>query len=96
MYIRVTAGSADVSRADEVTQWGNDVLMPAIQRLPGFRNYFGGVDRQSGAIVGITLWETEEQARGLRDALDQSVLQQLGELGVRLGDSQVYEVTLQV
>lgn len=96
MYVRITHGSSDASRWDEFQRWGNDTLVPAFKRMPGFRGYVGGGDRRTGNIIAVTYWETEDQAQGLRDVVDPGILNQIRELGVQLAAAEIYEVTVQV
>jgi hypothetical protein len=96
MFVRITSGTGDASRDEEVRRWGNETLVPALQKMSGFRGYVGGFDRQSGRITAISYWDTEEQARGMRDAVDPNVLKQIAELGIQLGAAETYEVTVQV
>jgi hypothetical protein len=93
MYIRVTTGQADVSRAEDITRWGNERLVPALRKLPGFKGYHGGADRQSGGIVAVTLWETREQAERLREAIG-DVFAELGGMGVKLDAPKIFEETI--
>ena len=61
MYIRVSNGSFDPSRYDELVSLTEDIAA-RLTSLPGFVSYYGGSDRQTGALVAITVWETEETA----------------------------------
>ncbi len=95
VYVRVTPGSADLARADETESFVRETLIPALEKMPGFRGYIGGVDRTNARITAISMWETERQARQMRADLDPGVLRQMGNLGMQLGVSQVFEVIIQ-
>ena len=94
MYVRVTPGRYDPTREDAVQRLVTEQIIPAITRLAGFQRYEGGVDRTAGRVVTITLWETEEQAQGLREAL-RDLVPQMEAAGLALEASQVYEVIAQ-
>lgn len=96
VYVRVTPGSADLSRADEAEEFFRETLIPTLEKMPGFRGYIGGVDRTNARITAISMWETERQARQMRADLDPAVLRAMGNLGVELGVSHVYEIVIQV
>ena len=96
MFVRITHGSGDASRWDEIQRWGNETLVPAFQRVTGFRGYIGGGDRQTGSIIAITYWDTEDQAHGLREAVDPSLLNEIRDKGIQLAAAEVYEITVQV
>jgi hypothetical protein len=54
MYVRVTQVRADASRQDAVTQLTNDVVIPLLRGLPGFRRYHACLDRAQGIGVAIS------------------------------------------
>jgi hypothetical protein len=93
MFIRVTTGRADPGRKEEITKWGNERLVPALRKLPGFKGYHGGADPQSGRVVAVTLWETREQAEGLPEAAG-DLLAELSGMGVSMDAHQVFEETV--
>ena len=93
MYIRVVRGHADPGREQEVTNIVQSSLIPAYRNLPGFQGYQGGVDRESGALVSITTWDTKEHAGFDRTVLADAASQLQG-VGVQLEPSEVYEVTI--
>jgi heme-degrading monooxygenase HmoA len=75
------------------SKWGNERLVPALRKLPGFKEYHGGADAQTGRIVAVTIWETKEQAEGFRQAAS-DVLSDLSGLGVVMDQPQVFEQTV--
>ena len=92
MYARITPTRVDPAREAEVVRLAEDRLSPALQRLPGFRHYFVTLDRDApGRGYTITVWDTREQAKGLREALS-GVIAEFRALGVELEASQVHEV----
>ena len=95
VYVRVTPGSADLSRAAEAERFFRETLIPTLEQMPGFRGYIGGVDRTNARITAISMWDTERQARQMRADLDPAVLRQMGNLGMELGVSHVYEVIIE-
>jgi hypothetical protein len=94
MYLRIVHGRAtDAGRLGDVAALGSDIVA-AFRALPGFVGYQGGVDRQSGTVVGISTRDTAEHARVSRDALG-GVVAKFQALGVQLDAPQVYEVAFQ-
>lgn len=94
MYVRVTGGTFELEREAEVLQVIEERLVPAFKQLPGFRDYIGALDREAGRHVTITTWETEAQAKGLREAIS-DVVSQLRAAGVELEPPAIYEVVAQ-
>jgi heme-degrading monooxygenase HmoA len=62
MYIRVTQGTNDPSRVDDVLALVRDAGLPAMRQQPGFRNAYVGVDRATGRGLVVSIWDTQEQA----------------------------------
>jgi hypothetical protein len=103
MYARLTPYRVDPARVeevtrftqDEVTRFTQDEVIPAVRRLPGFRQYLSFGDRTTGRGYAITVWDTAEQADGLRSAID-GLLPRLNALGLRLEPAEVHEVAVHV
>lgn len=93
MYMRVTPLRFFLSWEPEAERFTNEQIIPALRTAPGFRRYYVGVDRASGHGYSLTLWETREQAEGLRAVLGSQLIQGIQALGIRLGDPQILEVT---
>ena len=91
MYMRITTGRFDASRANEIEQMVAQAVGTAARALPGFKSYSSGLDRQAGRFAAISTWETEDQAHGFRDKLSTDVMQQLHAAGVQLDEAQIYE-----
>ena len=94
MYARITPIRADPARAEEAARFFEEQGLPALRRLPGFRHYLGTGDRATGRGYAITLWDTAEQAAGLRDALA-ALGPRLQALGLQFEAPEVHEVLLQ-
>ena len=76
MIVRISKGSFDARRADEVEERLRESetrLRPALQKLRGMRWYWVGIDRDQGYITNTSLWDTLEDAQQmstLREMLD--------------------------
>jgi hypothetical protein len=90
VYIRVSNGSFDPSRYDELVALTEDIAA-RLKSLPGFVSYYGGSDRQTGALVAITVWETEKTANFSRDALG-DIFPRMTEINARLEPAKIYRV----
>ncbi len=93
MFIRVTTGTFDPSREAEVQRWLEDQFRPAVRHLPGLLSYHAGFDRASGRFIGVTRWETQEQAEALRERAA-ALVSQLSAIGVQAEPSHVFEETV--
>jgi hypothetical protein len=91
MFLRITRGSYLLETEADVTRIVEELLVPAMRELPGFQHYYGGVNRATGAIVAVSLWDTEDHANFPREALAGTVPALLGK-GVRLELAEIYDV----
>jgi quinol monooxygenase YgiN len=90
VYIRVSNGSFDPSKYDELVALTEDVAA-RMKNLPGFVSYYGGSDERTGALVAISIWQTEETANFSRDALG-DIITRLNDINARLEPATIYRV----
>ena len=65
MIVRISTGHFEAAHADEIERTlreGGDRLVPVIRKLPGCLHYYAGLDRASGTIVNVSVWDTLEHA----------------------------------
>jgi hypothetical protein len=93
MFIRVTRGSYDPTREADLQAVIDGQLIPAYKAQAGFGGYYGGFDHATKRVVSVTLWDTAEQANGLRRALGEPILRTLADAGAQLEPGEVYEAT---
>ncbi len=65
MYARVTSGAGDPDRLAKAIR---EQVLPAAEKMEGFKGLLSLVDRQSGDGFSITLWESEEALRKSEEA----------------------------
>jgi heme-degrading monooxygenase HmoA len=68
MHARVTTGTVRPERLDEFVRSLRESLVPAAERQQGYREFLLLTDRGSGRVVGLTLWETEQDLRASEEA----------------------------
>jgi hypothetical protein len=90
VYVRVTRGRYRPSRFDSIEKLAEELLVPALRQLPGFRGFTGAADRAGGTLVAISYWDTAEQAGA---AADQR--RPFEELDVRFEAAELYEVIVE-
>ncbi len=64
MYARVTTGQLPPDRMGEIARAMPDEARQALAREPGFKGSMLLVDRQSGKVMTIGLWESEAAVQG--------------------------------
>lgn len=71
MHARVTRLEAPADSFEDGIAVTNDRVIPAVKGIEGFVGaYFLG-DRESGKLMSITLWDSEEHMRASEEAADQ-------------------------
>ena len=76
MFARIAAYAAEPSpyRIEQGIRRAREKALPRVRQMDGYKGAYFFVDRQSGKVISITLWESEEalraseeMARTLRD-----------------------------
>ena len=60
MFARVRPWSAEEGEVEETIRNYNEIVVPTVKGLAGFRGVYLLVNRQTGRGLSITLWETEK------------------------------------
>ena len=68
MHARVTRSKTRPDRIDESLAWFKESVLPRAQSAPGFAGALELYDRETGAGLTVTLWESKE-ARDESEAL---------------------------
>src|ERR671911_2864210 len=69
MYARVTTIQGAPAKIDDAKGHIQEQALPQLQKMEGFKGFLALGDRQSGKVVGVAFWESEEALR----ATDQAV-----------------------
>jgi heme-degrading monooxygenase HmoA len=88
MHARVSTLQLDPSRVDESVNRLKEEIVPELEQANGFKGFTAMVDRQSGKVIGVSFWESDEAMRGSEE-LGQSSRQRAGESGGATGEPQV-------
>jgi hypothetical protein len=68
MHARVTTVEAPPERMDDATRFVQEQVMPQLQQYDGFKGIISLGDRQSGKVLGVALWDSEEALRATEEA----------------------------
>jgi hypothetical protein len=61
VFARITTiGEAPPQRLDDMTHEGIEHVLPALRQQDGFSGALVLVERASGKVLGLTLWESEQ------------------------------------
>jgi hypothetical protein len=95
MYIRILRGRFNPTTEAEVLRVVETHVLPAMQHLPGFQRYLGGLNRHHDTLTVVTLWDTEAHADFSHEVM-REVLPALTTLRVVLEPSEIYAITVDV
>jgi hypothetical protein len=69
MYARVTTLEGSPDKMDDATRHLREQTLPQLQQLDGFEGFVALSDRQSGKVLGVAFWESEEVLRATEVAV---------------------------
>jgi quinol monooxygenase YgiN len=68
MFVRLTRGRFAIDQYDVMVERLRDaesVLVPAVRELPGLIDYYAGIDRDSGTMIRVSVWDSSEHAEAI-------------------------------
>src|SRR5919112_377594 len=69
MHARMSIFEGPPDKLDEGVRHAREVILPQAKEMdPGFKGIIALTDRQSGKMLGITFWESEEALRASEEA----------------------------
>ena len=69
MYARVTTIQGAPGKVDDVTRQTQEQTLPQLQKMEGFKGFVALGDRQTGKMLGVSFWESEEALRATEQAV---------------------------
>ena len=60
MYARLTTIEGAPEKMDEATRHVQEQTLPQLKQMDGFKGFVALGDRNSGRLVGVAFWESEE------------------------------------
>jgi len=93
MFGRVSTFEGSPEQVDELTRYAREQVLPALEGLDGFSGILGLADRQSGKVVAVTLWESEEAMRASEEAANRLRDESAETTSETIAGVEKYEVT---
>ncbi len=69
MYARVTTIEGSPGKMDDAKGHTQEQTLPQLQKMDGFKGFVALSDRQSGKLIGVSFWESEEALRATDEAV---------------------------
>ncbi len=63
MYARLNTIEGLPDRMDDATRHVQEQTLPQLRQMDGFKGFVALGDRQSGKVLGVAFWESEEALR---------------------------------
>jgi heme-degrading monooxygenase HmoA len=71
MFASVSTYQGPPDQIDEGVRYAQENIVPRVQEVEGFEGIYLLLDRQSGKVLSITLWESEEAMRASEEEANQ-------------------------
>jgi heme-degrading monooxygenase HmoA len=71
MFASISTFQGPPDQIDEGVRYAQENIVPTLQEVEGFEGVYLLVDRQSGKVLTITLWESEEAMRTSEEEANQ-------------------------
>jgi hypothetical protein len=91
MHLRLIRGSGEPAKYDEFTGLAEESIA-RLKTRPGFAGYYAAGNRDTGAFLTLTIWETEEEANAPLQDIVGDLLQRVHELGAHMEAPETFEV----
>ncbi len=69
MHARVTTIQGSPGKMDDAKGHLQEQTLPQLQKMEGFEGFVALGDRQSGKVIGVAFWESEEALRATDEAV---------------------------
>ena len=69
MHARVTTIQGSPGKVDDAERHAQEQTLPQLQKMEGFKGCVALGDRQSGKVLGVAFWESEEALRATEQAV---------------------------
>ena len=96
MYARVTSTEVNPDDIEKFVGMVRDNVIPRAQKLDGFTGGYWLADRESGRVMGVTLFESEEALRASQSQADRIREESSESAGLPIPSFRSYEVIASV
>jgi hypothetical protein len=72
MHARVTTMETSPARLDDAIRFFREQVLPHLRQMDGFEGFIALSDRQSGKLLGVSLWENEEVMHSIEEVLSRT------------------------
>jgi heme-degrading monooxygenase HmoA len=91
MFARASTLEGPPDQVDEGLRYVREQVLPMMQQQDGFKGFIALGDRQSGKVLGISFWESEQASE---EAGNRARSESAEAVGATVADVERYEVGL--
>jgi len=95
MFARVSTMQGSPDQVDELARRFQEQAVPVVRQLSGFKGAYLLANRQTGTVLGVSLWETEEAMRASETEIDPRRREAAQAVGATLQSLEAYEIIAQ-
>jgi len=95
MHVRIGRSTVPLENIERAIATFPDRIGPTIRKHPGNVGVAALLDRPTGKVVVVTYWDSEQSLKASEQLVQETRSKAAAELGLKLGDIDTYEVTLQ-
>ena len=94
MHARMSTLEGPPDEIDDLLREIREHVLPLLQQQDGFKGFITLEDRQSGKLIGITFWESEQAMRDAEEVGDRTRSETAEDIGDIIVGVERYEVGL--
>ena len=94
MHARMSTLEGSPDEMDEGLRDVKERVLPVLQQQDGFKGFIAFGNRQSGELIGITFWESEQSMRASEEVGARTRSETAEDTGDTIANVQRYEVGL--
>jgi hypothetical protein len=96
MHVRVSRFQDDPANLDEGERFAMEKIVPAAQQQPGFLGLLSLIDRETGASMALTFWESEQTMRASETVADDLREESASHTDAKITSVERYQLSLRV
>ncbi len=86
MFARVSTMQGSPDQVDELARIFQEQAVPIVRQLSGFKGTYWLANRQTGTVLGVALWESEEAMRASETEIEPRRKATVQAVGAMAGD----------
>lgn len=94
MHAQVTTIETSPAKIDDTLRHVREQILPELKQLEGFKGFMTLSDHQSGRLLGVTLWESEEAVQSTGEVVSRVRGGITNPLGGAIVGAEDYEISI--